>query len=607
MRSIFVKHDEERTGSISSSQFVQALSRAGLSLTRDEIYAFSAYFSRNSGVDYKAFARFANKDIRSRTFEKVRHLILAVQDLDYFANNDTKLVDEHVFVSELGKIKGLSKEDALTLARVFAYQDAVDVESFVNFAASQPMAISLAAVEDKLRTLIQQATKQGLELEKSFAHFDKNGDGKISRAEFKQAIRELKFDLKKAELGRFLHGKRRLCSNFVQLLCLRGLTQLKTGESAILISSTSSQDGEQRAYRGKDRLSSCNNERRILSVFRNNEEQVSKQNQVVIDTNLIPCNRLVTLSDSFEHYDWRCAGTVAKDEFAEVVTSFGMFFSTVEIDQVAARFLNDEGRVSYQSFVQWCAPAVHSLEDLMDKVHYVISHRAIRVENLRAIFERIDTDGSGILPRASFREAFVEANLGLGDSEISSLINKLDQSGEGVRYNVLLNALQNGSRSLVFTRSPQNKIQHSRVEGSEEPLRSPKSAAKSPTQQPSTAQPSTAMPYSPSDDLKKSLQKLVLKGVDLRRIFEKMDTDLQGRVADKEFFEVLAKHDVVFEGDVDSIRSAFDSKSLARVQYPQFLNACGVGTRFVQPGFEEKLRFMIREQIARHGSIGESL
>lgn len=131
----------------------------------------------------------------------MRNLVLAVQDHEYFASNTATLADTQIFVKELQKIKGFSNEDALTVAQVFAYQDAVDVESFVSFAGSQPMAIALAGVEEKLRKLIHDASQQGLEIEKSFAHFDKNGDGSISRAEFKQALRELQFDLKKAELG----------------------------------------------------------------------------------------------------------------------------------------------------------------------------------------------------------------------------------------------------------------------------------------------------------------------------------------------------------------------------------------------------------------------
>lgn len=318
---------------------------------------------------------------------------------------------------------------------------------------------------------------------------------------------------------------------------------------------------------------------------------------------------LVTLVEAFEHYDWQYTGKVAKEVFSEVVTAFGMFFSTIESDQLAANFLDDQGQVSYQSFVQWCTPPKYSIEAIMDKLHYSLSQRAVDPDSLRHSFAKMDDNRSKVISRRDFREALAQAKVTLTDPEVSHLLNELDQTGDGmVPYKVFINALLDGSKTFVFSRSPQNQLQRAAKaedegESEQESLRSPHQSNKI-AKEPKTPEPGA---FSPSVELKRSLQKLVLKGVDLRRVFEKIDSGLQGFVADEAFFQVLANNEVVFEADMERVRSILDPNDLGRIPYTRFLNECGVGTRFQQPQFEERLRFMIREQVTRHGAIGKKL
>ena len=60
---------------------------------------------------------------------------------------------------------------------------------------------SLSALETKLRKILKKAEAEGIRLEESFEHFDKDGNGTVDRREFETALRELHFKPTKSELS----------------------------------------------------------------------------------------------------------------------------------------------------------------------------------------------------------------------------------------------------------------------------------------------------------------------------------------------------------------------------------------------------------------------
>ena len=76
----------------------------------------------------------------------------------------------------------------------------VDYKEFLSFSGVEDGAAELKVLEDKLRKILKKAEAEGIRLEESFEHFDKDGNGFVDRGEFETALRELHFKPSKAEL-----------------------------------------------------------------------------------------------------------------------------------------------------------------------------------------------------------------------------------------------------------------------------------------------------------------------------------------------------------------------------------------------------------------------
>jgi hypothetical protein len=78
-------------------------------------------------------------------------------------------------------------------------------------------------LERQLRKILNAAKKEGLRLEDSFAHFDKNGNGKVNRSQFKEALMELNFKASDKEIQSLMarfdeNGDGQIVSTFICIL-----------------------------------------------------------------------------------------------------------------------------------------------------------------------------------------------------------------------------------------------------------------------------------------------------------------------------------------------------------------------------------------------------
>ena len=64
---------------------------------------------------------------------------------------------------------------------------------FIQFCdeAQNSTKTQIQKIQEKLKIIVKKAEKKGLPIDKTFQHFDKNGDGEISKKEFKKAMNEL--------------------------------------------------------------------------------------------------------------------------------------------------------------------------------------------------------------------------------------------------------------------------------------------------------------------------------------------------------------------------------------------------------------------------------
>lgn len=66
----------------------------------------------------------------------------------------------------------------------------VSLREFLAF-VGRPYTAGDSPLETKLRRVIAKAEAMGTPLDATFAHFDKDGNGEITRAEFEQGLKEM--------------------------------------------------------------------------------------------------------------------------------------------------------------------------------------------------------------------------------------------------------------------------------------------------------------------------------------------------------------------------------------------------------------------------------
>ena len=81
-----------------------------------------------------------------------------------------------------------SKADRRTQAKK------AELLSVVSFGTKVVVMSSVQVLLEKFRTLVSQASLQGVSLKEAFIHFDENDDGRITRQEFQKGLRSLKLE-----------------------------------------------------------------------------------------------------------------------------------------------------------------------------------------------------------------------------------------------------------------------------------------------------------------------------------------------------------------------------------------------------------------------------
>ena len=125
---------------------------------------------------------------------------------DAFENFDKDgngVIDRREFRKGLASLgMRLEDGDVSLLMDVFDHDGLgeIDYRSFERFLMSHPTARDLRLLERKLRALFEKAAARGVKIRDSFEQFDENGDGTVTKSEFRSGLRRLRFDLSAAEV-----------------------------------------------------------------------------------------------------------------------------------------------------------------------------------------------------------------------------------------------------------------------------------------------------------------------------------------------------------------------------------------------------------------------
>ncbi|CAK4477563.1 unnamed protein product [Aphanomyces euteiches] len=196
----FAHFDKSNSGMVSYEDFSKSLREFGTTQwTKSDMNQIFADLDKDASgnVSLREFQTFLNISLASRFRALLRKAIAEGVPLEdsfkHFTENKDKGIDRSAFAIGMAKLpfNNVTEQEVDALFRSINKSQSGSISldelgAFVDTEVKAPMAT--------LKALLRRAQDQGVDIDKAFKHFDKDGNGSISYDEFNQAMKELKFD-----------------------------------------------------------------------------------------------------------------------------------------------------------------------------------------------------------------------------------------------------------------------------------------------------------------------------------------------------------------------------------------------------------------------------
>ncbi|KAG1712379.1 hypothetical protein DVH05_000127 [Phytophthora capsici] len=417
IRDVFEQFDSNLDGSISLTEFQMTMEKLflGQGMTTEDAAVVAARFDTNGDgmISQQEFYEFGSDLQRKQQSLST----IFTPHLDKLSKLDQSKKWKSFCREELG----LSSQKLSEVMSLIAFFGFVDENDDVNVQELCALCKTVKTVKasgkgvavERLRTLLEKARDQGVDLKKSFSHFDANGDGEITRAELKRGL---------VELGCFTDMEEEDFDALLEKLDEDGSGNINLSEFRALISG-----GEECTDSGKDELLG-----KLKALM---EKAVEKG---------------VSIDACFAHFDKDGDGNIKKEEFLRGMTELGFSADKAVIDGVIKLLdRNDSGTISLSEFKQLFpvtsspeptkekvesgssgAPAPKATEEKLQKL--LLSAEASGVD-VKQCFAHFDTDNSGVITKDEFVTGIKQLPgfENLLDEETLAIVQKFDKDGSG--------------------------------------------------------------------------------------------------------------------------------------------------------------------------------
>lgn len=576
LENAFSSLDENGDGFISRLEFKQGLAKCGVKIPPPALDALFAHFDVNGDrrMSHREFMRFASATPMpvSVLLAQLRHNITTVSPKDAFNGLDTDgngVISPKEFRRGLERmgIIGLDESKIKALTRAFGADEStgnIQLTHFINFCndAQSNTSTQLNKIQQKLKDIVSTAEKKGLPIETSFQHFDKNGDGEISRKEFKKAMNELS----KAVGGRLTPSDlNKLFSKFDKER--NGKIQYKAFVE--FFKGTVKSDHELQSNFVAPNIDPVNEDHLLRKAQAVTREAARSEHDV---------------SFYFERYDTHPKkGRVTVQQFKRAADAAGFFFSPSELRWLCERFQAEQSNgVSYINFIYWATPEAVQLDVVIQHIRADVSRAeqyGYPIPEVRKEFGLLDKNQTGHVTRAALRRCFQKMHVNLRPQEYEILYKEFENGRDGCDYHELI--------EKVFHLKPLSSMKKSKSESSSRLSNSMKTSKK-------PAPPEVeVIAERAMEKLRKLVRLSSKRGGDPKTAFEHFDVHLKGTISRDQFKQGLKSLDItLLEDEMTTIMKMFGDKKRDRLDYGNFLRA-------VAPNHASTLRMDVDAAISK--------
>ena len=309
-------------------------------------------------------------------------------------------------IREIIEILDEDDRGEINVAKFYTFADITTPASrSMNKQQGKIVTKAAASIEKKLRRVLERAEEEGVKLRDSFAHFDKNDDGKISRSEMRRALAELGPDFE-------------VDDDELDALLLRFDEDGDGSVSYIEFVDFIKSEKASASFAKKTKIPVENLLRKVLT-------QAEDEG--------------VDLDQSFKHFDKDGDGRITRKEMRKALGELGPNFRSIseaDFDALLERFdENGDGSVSYKEFISFVKsgeeqePKSKIAEDLRRVLHKA-EEEGVELEQS---FAHFDTNGDGLLSKSEIKKGLAKLgpNFETSSKELDDILDQLDEDGDG--------------------------------------------------------------------------------------------------------------------------------------------------------------------------------
>jgi Ca2+-binding EF-hand superfamily protein len=565
MRKLFYRFDPDKTGSIEYGAFMQFFkddAPDSFSQSSRDLYA-----KHTRDID-SVNEKYLQKKAHAVTREAARHehsIAFYFERYDRYPRKSRissagfeRAIDASGFFFSPSEIRWIN-------AKFQAQGGGVNYMKFIYWAT--PESVQGDVVAQHIRTEVQEAEHRGRsvpDVRTIFGRFDKNQNGRITRAGLRTGLTNINVVLRPNELDILIRKYEDGADGIDYQMFIQDVFGLKP------LGVTASKAGTSK----RDKVSQRSPKRPSAVAESIAEQAMDKLRKLV----RIASKRGSDPKVAFEHFDTALKGTISKQEFKRGLKSLDITLLDDEM-QVMMKMFGKGQRVDYGEFLSAVAPKRLSslrmdVDEAISKLRKLVLSRA-RVKDLKDPFLHFDAERQGHFSPTQLQSGLRMLKIKIGAEKSQLVFEALDINGDGkVDFDDWQEFFDPGSSGRgAGGGSSSDYVETIFIK------------------------------------LRRKIRKSWLTGADYRATFEELDRDFDGTISSGDFKSALRQLNLdVSPTEMRELIKAFDYNERGKVHYLAFLRHIAPSRRRSQVAIgvdvqrsADRLRNMIRSRARSHG------